>query len=68
MAWDYDKAEFDKQAVADPRWRLERAVQYGPEHPGERLDGGLLKAHLPELKIPEDRRAFLELILWGKPF
>lgn len=66
MPWDYHKTEYAKQAKADPIWHLERLVKYEPK--GEKLDLQLLKKYLAKLKIPEDRRAFLELVLWGKPF
>lgn len=29
MTWDYDKIEYEKQAKADPRWHLERLINYG---------------------------------------
>lgn len=64
--WDYTKTEYEKQAAADPKWRLERLLLYGTN--GEKLDKKLLKRHLAELKIPDDTRAFLELLLWNKPF
>ena len=66
MTWDYTKTEYEKQAKADPVWRLERLINYGLEK--EKLDRNLLAQYLPQLKIPEDRRAFLELLLWNKPF
>lgn len=65
MTWDYDKIEYDKQANADLIWQMERAVNYGSE---EKIDRDLLKKCLPEMKIPDDKRAFLELLLWNKPF
>ena len=61
MAWDYNKAEYDKQAKADPVWALERKILYGLK-PGERLDEGLIVRYLDELNIPEQHRAFLRLI------
>jgi len=66
MVWDYDKEEYEKQAKADPIWYLERLINYGTK--GERLNKKLLEKYLPQLKIPEDRRAFLELLLWNKKF
>ena len=66
MVWDYDKKEYDKQAKADPVWRLERLINYGTK--GEKLNKELLEKYLPQLKIPQDRRAFLELLLWNKKF
>lgn len=64
MPWDYTKTEYDKQAAADPKWHLERLINYGLN--GEKLNRRLLERYLPELKIPANRREFLELILWGK--
>ena len=66
MAWDYDDEAFQKQAAADPVWALERLILYGGSE--VRLDRALLKQHLPQLNIPENRRAFLELLVWNKPF
>lgn len=64
MAWDYATEEFEKQAAADERWRLERLINYGLGN--EKLKREPLERLLPELNIPEERRAFLELLLWGK--
>lgn len=64
--WDYTKTEYDKQAAADPKWRLERLLLYGMN--GEKLDRKLLEQYFTELKIPDNTRAFLELLLWGKQF
>ena len=66
MAWDYSQTEYQKQAKADPKWHLERLINYGLGD--EKLDRELLEKYLGELNIPEDRRAFLELLLWNKPF
>lgn len=66
MTWDYDDIEYKKQAEADPVWRLERLINYGLEN--EKIDKELLKKYLPQLKIPENRRDFLELLLWEKKF
>jgi len=64
--WDYNKTEYEKQAAANPKWRLERLLLYGMG--GEKLDKKLLEKYLAELKIPDNTRAFLELLLWGKQF
>ena len=66
MVWDYTKEEYEKQAKSDPCWHLERLIRYGLGE--EKLDAGTLKRFLPEINIPEDRRAFLELLIWNKPF
>lgn len=66
MTWDYTKEEYEKQAAADPVWRLERLINYGLN--GEKINRELLKKYLPELKIPQNRRDFLELLLWNKKF
>ena len=64
MSWDYAASEYEKQATADERWRLERLINYGLGN--EKVSRDSLERHLPTLKIPDDRRAFLELLLWGK--
>ena len=61
MAWDYTKIEYEKQAKADPVWYLERLINYGLGN--EKIERATLKRYLKDLKIPEERRAFLELIL-----
>lgn len=66
MPWDYTEEEYRKQAAADPVWHLERLINYGFGE--EKIDRALLERYLPQLKIPEDRRKFLELLLWNKPF
>lgn len=66
MTWDYNTTEYQKQAKADEKWHLERLLNYGLE--GEKIDRKNLEKYLPELKIPDDRRAFLELLLWNKKF
>lgn len=64
MAWDYKKTEYEKQAKADKKWRLERLINYGLGD--EKLPRGLLIKYLEELNIDDDRRAFLRLLLWNK--
>lgn len=66
MVWDYTKKAYKKQAKADPKWHLERMICYGLH--GEKLNKKLLEKHFAELKIPKDRKIFLELLLWGKKF
>ncbi|OGC03642.1 hypothetical protein A2276_07225 [candidate division WOR-1 bacterium RIFOXYA12_FULL_43_27] len=66
MIWDYKETEYKKQAKADPIWHLERLINYGLN--GEKINKELLKKYLPQLKIPENRKNFLELLLWNKPF
>ncbi len=66
MTWDYTKIAYEKQAKADPVWHFERLINYGLGK--EKIDRKLLEKYLPLLKIPEDRRVFLELLLWNKPF
>jgi hypothetical protein len=67
MAWDYTDAEYAKQAAADPVWDLERRINGGLPN-GERINGAFLERYLPQIKISPDRRAFLELLVWNKPF
>lgn len=63
MTWDYTKKDYKKQSKADPVWKLERQINYGVEN--EKLDAKVLKKYFNQLKIPEDRKAFLKLLLWG---
>ncbi len=66
MPWDYQQKEYDKQAKADPVWHLERLINYGLA--GEKIKRDLLEKYFAKLRIPDDRRAFLELLLWNKKF
>lgn len=66
MAWDYDDRNYKKQAAADVQWRLERAINFGVGK--TKLNRELVKQYLPKLNIPENRKAFLELLLWDKKF
>lgn len=66
MPWDHPDAEYQKQAAADEFWRLERLINYGLGD--ERMDREAVRRTLPLLKIPDERRAFLELLLWNKKF
>jgi antitoxin (DNA-binding transcriptional repressor) of toxin-antitoxin stability system len=57
--WDYDLATLQKGEAAE-RWRLERMILYGCT---EKIPAALLRKHLPALRIPDDRRSFLALLL-----
>lgn len=65
MTWDYTKIEYEKQAKADAKWHLERLINYDL---GEKINRKFLEKHLAKLNIPENKRAFLELLLWNKKF
>lgn len=65
MAWDYDKIQYQKQAT-DEKWRLERLINYGLAE--EKIDKKILEKYIAELNIPENRRIFLELLLWNRKF
>lgn len=67
MAWDYDKIAYDKQAAFDPVWHLTRQIRYGLKD-GERINRKNAEANLPRIRIPDNQRAFLELLLWNKKF
>lgn len=64
MTWDYTKQNAKKQAKTDAIWRLERFINYGS--PVTKLKRDELKKKLANLNIPEDRRAFLSLLIWKK--
>jgi len=64
MIWDYTKQNAKKQAKTDVIWRLERFINYG--FPITKLKRAELKKNLLSLNIPEDRRAFLSLLVWKK--
>lgn len=66
MTWDYTETEYQKQIQVDEKWRLERLINYGLGK--KKLKRAVLEKYLDALKIPDDRRAFLELILWNKKF
>lgn len=61
--WDYQDNEDIKK---DPVWHLERLLNYGLN--GEKINREILEKNFDQLRIPEDTRAFLELLLWNKPF
>ncbi len=60
--WDYPK---DGELV-DERWRMERLLTYGLG--GEKLNAEMVKRYVNDIKIPDDTRAFIELLLWNKAF
>ena len=62
MPWDYTKTEYAKQATADPIWALERKILYGLE-PGEKFQRADLVKYLDKLRIPQEHKAFLRLII-----
>lgn len=64
--WDYTVEEYQKQQQADPVWHLERLILYGLGN--QKLNKQMIQDYLPKLHIPEDRRAFLELLVWEKKF
>ena len=66
MTWDYDQDAYQKQAKADPVWHLNRLLTYGTDT--EKFDRAVLKKYWPQLRMTNDQKAFLELLLWHKPF
>ena len=60
--WDYKNLkDIDWTDKNQAIWRLERMINYGLG--GEKLKRELLEKYLPELKIQDNTRQFLELIL-----
>ena len=58
--WDYNPATLAHGDEAE-RWTLERMVLYGLC--GKKLNAALLRKHLAHLRIPEEHRSFLTLML-----
>lgn len=58
--WEYDLTTLQEGDDAE-RWKLERLILYGLH--GEKLPAALVRKHLPLLRIPEEHRHFLSLIL-----
>lgn len=61
MTWDYHTKDYKKQAKSDPVWDMERKIQYGLC--GEKLKREDVKKYLPKLRIPAQRKIFLQLLL-----
>ena len=64
--WSTDTKELKKDKKKYAIWRLEQLVNFGLGK--EKIERKVLEKYLHKLKIPENRRAFLELILWNKKF
>lgn len=63
--WSVDEEKLKKDPEAYEIWRLEQIVNFGLG--GEKLNRESLKKYWDRLTIEDPyRRAFLELILWGK--
>ena len=67
MTWDYDDKNYQQQAAADSKWLLQRMLT-GEGLKGRKIARAALEIYLPEIKLPENRRVFLELLLWNKKF
>jgi hypothetical protein len=66
MTWDYTDEAYQTQAAADERWHVERLLRHGLGD--ERINPQLLKKYWKELRMPENMRAFLALLLWDEKF
>lgn len=64
--WDYNLKNIDERDEQFIIWKLERLVNYGLGE--EKIDAKLLEKYFNKIKIPENTRAFLELLLWKKPY
>lgn len=64
--WDYNLKNIDERDEKFIIWKLERLVNYGLG--GEKIDAKLLKKYFTKIKMPENTKAFLELLLWKKPY
>lgn len=61
--WDYPKNQNLKK---NEIWHMERVLCFGLA--GEKIDRKALVRHFDRLKIPENTKTFLKLLLWDKPF
>ena len=61
--WDYPNDPGLKQ---DEVWYLERLLTHGITD--EKIDRVMLERNFDTIRIPENTRAFFELLLWDKPF
>jgi len=61
--WDYPQKDDMKK---DDKWFLQWLLMYG--FGGEKVDKDILKKYFREINIPENTRAFFELLLWNKPY
>ena len=59
--WSVNTKRLKKDKKAYEIWRLEQMINYGLG--GEKLDGEKLRKYLLVLKIDNDTRKFLEMIL-----
>ena len=58
--WDYDLRTLDQSDEAE-RWKLERLILYGLG--GEKISRRMLQKYWDHLRIPDDRRFFLQFCL-----
>lgn len=61
--WDYPQ---DQRIQQNEVWYLERLLTHGITD--EKIDRAMLERNFAAIKIPENTRAFFELLLWNKPF
>ncbi len=65
--WDYNlpknwKPKTDQEWI----WYLERLINYGLG--GDKLNRKQLKKYFNRIKMADNTKAFLELLLWKKPY
>ncbi len=58
--WDYKQAQLQQMPDYE-KWRIERLLNYGMD--GERIKKEDLKKYWNELKIPNETRELLQLIM-----
>ena len=64
--WDYDTSKQDLNSESWQLWKLQRQLDYGLGE--EKLSRVMLEKYWDQLKMPDETRTFLELILWQKHF
>jgi len=65
--WSVDEEKLKKDPEAYEIWKLEQLINYGLG--GEKIKKETLKKYWDKLYIEDPyRKAFLEIILWGKKY
>lgn len=65
--WDYKLPKnWKPKTEQEQTWYLERLVNYGLG--GDKLNRNQLKKYFNKIRMTDNTKAFLELLLWKKPY